>query len=368
MTAFLVFLCLSCRDDVLRHEFYINSDHLLPGKNPVAYLMSPNEFLQSGVYVYANEKTKLVEERYVEEDVFMFTRFKPDNLMHAIHDDVLPTYTTLARIYSTLVYPYDVRIVFADDYAVSPYDELIQKLTEFPLTSVATLSNSCFRKVIVGFDRSSLWYQYGFSQPQGPLPRSNNHILERINALFLPYSSQNSHIVVFSRRDNRLILNEAELSSVLAKRFSSRVIFLDLSTHSLTEIKEAISTAKLVVGMHGALFASIVWLPSDSTVLELFPYGVPPDNYSPYRTLAETKRLNYIAWRNTDVSNTVGHPEYPKELGGLSHLSADERRKILGEEEVPLHLCCEDPSWLYHIYQDTIVDVHQVLSLLSDVE
>jgi hypothetical protein len=32
--------------------------------------------------------------------------------------------------------------------------------------------------------------------------------------------------------------------------------------------------------------------------------------------------------------------------------------------EVPSHLCCEDPSWLYHIFQDTYVSVSAVLDLI----
>ena len=38
---------------------------------------------------------------------------------------------------------------------------------------------------------------------------------------------------------------------------------------------------------------------------------------------------------------------------------------ILFQTVVPRHLCCEDPSWLYHIYQDTVVDIPQVLDALS---
>ena len=38
---------------------------------------------------------------------------------------------------------------------------------------------------------------------------------------------------------------------------------------------------------------------------------------------------------------------------------------IFSQTEVPSHLCCEDPSWLYHIFQDTHVHIAQVLALLS---
>jgi hypothetical protein len=56
----------------------------------------------------------------------------------------------------------------------------------------------------------------------------------------------------------------------------------------------------------------------------------------------------------------VTHPTWPRLLGGLGHLPAAEQARVHAQVPVPPHLCCEDPAWLYRIYQDTDVDVAAV--------
>ena len=36
------------------------------------------------------------------------------------------------------------------------------------------------------------------------------------------------------------------------------------------------------------------------------------------------------------------------------------------QTEVPSHLCCSDPSWLYHIYQDTRVNIQEVVLVIAE--
>jgi hypothetical protein len=44
-------------------------------------------------------------------------------------------------------------------------------------------------------------------------------------------------------------------------------------------------------------------------------------------------------------------------MGGLKDLSPAKRREVREATAVPPHLCCEDPFWLYKIFQDTQVTV-----------
>jgi len=76
--------------------------------------------------------------------------------------------------------------------------------------------------------------------------------------------------------------------------------------------------------------------------------------------------LSQRAWRNMDPTRNIAHPSAPPELGGISHLDPDEQDRILHSPEVPLHLCCSDPEWLFRIYQDTVVDIPAVLALTRD--
>jgi len=52
-------------------------------------------------------------------------------------------------------------------------------------------------------------------------------------------------------------------------------------------------------------------------------------------------------------------------MGGLEHLSEKEQKKIIDSNTVPTHFCCEDPYWLYKIYQDTFVDIDEIVNLIQ---
>lgn len=102
--------------------------------------------------------------------------------------------------------------------------------------------------------------------------------------------------------------------------------------------------------------------------LEMFPFGVPSNNYLPYKTMAELPGMDivYRAWENRDESASIPHPDRAKLAGGLNHLPASDRQLIMQTKTVKPHLCCEDPTWLYRIYQDTLVNLKEVEVLISE--
>jgi protein O-mannose beta-1,4-N-acetylglucosaminyltransferase len=173
-----------------------------------------------------------------------------------------------------------------------------------------------------------------------------------------------------SRTKNRLILNEVALVAALTAAAAPRPVkILRMEEHSLTQQMEILGHTDLVVGMHGSMLAMAMFLPPGAAVLELYPYAVPPQQYTPFRTLCALPGMNlsYTAWSNPDPHRSRGHPEYPAHLGGLDHLCPEEREAVINAPTVPPHLCCSDPSWLYHIYQDTDVDLEAVVLLATDL-
>lgn len=348
----------------MKHH-YLTGFSIEPQLSPLAYLISVAAFHQSSVYLLPVADGQDLPSK-TRDITLVLTRFKPDNLAHVIHDDILPVYASLARVTGHMTIPYDVRIGFADDYGVMAYDSLYQKLTSHDLAYNISMRDSCFEELIVGFDKSTFWYQYGFSIPQGPVPHDSSMISRYIRSFTAEDQApaNGSHIVILSRTETRLILNEAQLSISLAKKFSKTVKLVSLELYSLEEIASMMSAACLVVGMHGALMSSMIWMPPDSCVLELFPYAVNPDHYTPYKTLANILGIRYMSWQNRDLTQTVGHADWPCDVGGLGHLSDSQRQNILSQSEVPRHVCCDDPSWLYHIYQDTYADIHDIMNIL----
>jgi len=61
---------------------------------------------------------------------------------------------------------------------------------------------------------------------------------------------------------------------------------------------EKLGTCAVTVGMHGSILILNMFLPRNALSVELYPYAVPPENYTPYRTMAHLPgmELKYVAW------------------------------------------------------------------------
>ncbi|XP_050181554.1 protein O-linked-mannose beta-1,4-N-acetylglucosaminyltransferase 2 [Myiozetetes cayanensis] len=310
---------------------------------------------------------------FVPDVALIANRFNPDNLMHVFHDDLLPIYYTMQQ-FSDL--DLDARLFFMEGWSEGVHFDLYKLLSnKQPLLreELKTLGRLlCFTKSYVGLSKITTWYQYGFVQPQGPKANilvSGNEIrqftkfmMQKLN-ISSEESSGEEYIVVFSRTINRLILNEAELILALAQEFQMKTISVSLEEHSFPDIVRLISNASMLVSMHGAQLVMSLFLPRGATVVELFPYAINPEHYTPYKTLATLPGmdLQYIAWQNTDREDTVTYPDRPWDQGGIAHLDKAEQERIIKSTEVPRHLCCRNPEWLFRAYQDTKVNIPSLI-------
>ncbi|XP_059829152.1 protein O-linked-mannose beta-1,4-N-acetylglucosaminyltransferase 2 [Hypanus sabinus] len=312
---------------------------------------------------------------FVPDVALIMNRFNPDNLMHIFHDDLLPIYYTMQQFQDLNE---DSRLVFMEGWNEGLHFELYklfsnkQPLLREQLKSLGSLL--CFTKSYVGLSKMTTWYQYGFIQPQGPkanilvsgneIRHFTHFIVEKLNVT--TSSSGEEYIVLFSRTVNRLILNEAELILALAQEFQMKTIAVSLDEYSFGDLVRLISGASMLVSMHGSQLVMAMFLPRGAVVVELFPYAVNPEHYTPYKTLASLlgMDLQYIAWQNTKEENTVIHPDRPWEQGGIAHLDRVEQERIVKSKEVPRHLCCRNPEWLFRIYQDTLVDIPSVMTAI----
>lgn len=323
---------------------------------------------------------------FVPDVALILNRFNPDNLMHVFHDDLLPAFYTMQQY---LDLDEDARLVFMEGWDEGPHFQLYRLLSHKQPLLKEQLRNfgklMCFTKSYIGLSKMTTWYQYGFVQPQGPKANilvSGNEIrhfakvlMEKMNLTRVEEDEsgagdegRDEYVVVFSRSSTRLILNEAELVMALAQEFQVRVVTVSLEEQSFPSIVQLVSGASMLLSMHGAQLITSLFLPPGAVVVELFPFAVNPDQYTPYRTLASLPGmdLHYISWRNTEERNTVTHPDRPWEQGGIVHLETEEQERIKASKEVPRHLCCRNPEWLFRIYQDTLVDIPSFLEVLQE--
>ncbi|KAK2149971.1 hypothetical protein LSH36_428g01060 [Paralvinella palmiformis] len=320
----------------------------------------------------------------IEMPSLMFSRFHPDNIMHVIHDDLFPLYITLQMLQFYVDDSFDVQLLFADGHNDGEYSDLYEMFTTCVPIELAKLAEDnmpsgrsgslCFSDVYVGLSKHSTWYQYGFYEPQGPLPHAtvtsqDIHQFTRfiLRKLRITNNKQNDQAVLVTRKETRLIINDMELCLALSKHLQMKVVTVSLETHSIEQVVDIFNHATLIIGMHGSLLVFSMFLPAGGIIIELFPFGINPEHYTPYRTLAKIPQMDlvYRSWQNSDRSKSIPHPDRPKELGGIHHLSEEEQYLILDSNQVAPHLCCSDPAWLFHIYQDTIVNVDDVLALVD---
>lgn len=316
----------------------------------------------------------------------IFHRFYAENIMHVIHDDLLPLYHTTRQFSrSTLSVDLEFKLVMMEGWNEGSYSDLYKLFTNKALILKKDLQKTnhltCFRHGIIGISKYTTWYQYGFNEPQGALPHVSltggyvRHFTEFIKRRLgleniLSSTTDSSYVVLCSREHNRLIINELDLSLAIARQLNKRVVRVSMATHSFKEQVQLISKASALIGVHGSMLIMAMFLPPGASLIELFPFGINPDNYTPYRTMVELPGMNiiYASWRNEIEENTVTYPHEAPESGGIYHLSKEEQEDIMNAREVPSHLCCSNPYWLYRIYQDTVVDIQSLLSVIESTE
>ena len=112
----------------------------------------------------------------VEDPVFVLKRFKPNNVMHVLHDDIFPLHHTLHGL-GVLPAPSSenatarsgVALVFTDGWGPQTgannlewlYEAFSSHLPLFDRSIPDSVSMVCFRDAHLGLSKASTWYDYG---------------------------------------------------------------------------------------------------------------------------------------------------------------------------------------------------------------
>ena len=316
----------------------------------------------------------LEEMRYVRPPSILFHRFNPENLMHVFHDDILPLWMTM-RIFISGLDQSVTNLIMMDGRDTGPWFNAYKTLSKNILLkkNLTKYKYVCFNEVIIGLLKDTTWYQYGFKVPQGPIPNSNANgvhlrfFADEFTSMCKSKGSGEQYVVLVVRKHTRLILNQIELSIELANIFHKEVFFLDLDYLSLEEAVCAVQNAVTLVGMHGAELILSLFMSPRTALVEMYPFGIQPENYTPYKTLSALIGLQYVAWKNVIQENSKAHPERIPQEGGISHLPISLQKEIKLSNQVPQHLCCDNPFWLYRIFQDTFVDIKSLRKIIESL-
>lgn len=287
----------------------------------------------------------------VDRPTFMISRFHALNIMHTIHDDFLGLYG-LHRMFASnddpderFPFGRDNHIFFLDSFENIRYDYVFQFLTDNPLQFRQHLRDKrklqgnpiCFRDAIVGNSKIGSWYSYGFLEPQGPilnktvsglyvrdaarylmnrmdLPTWDESVVRStIQDLYLrkvrreregqphgkvPLVTDQMFITVFSRQIDRVIVNEAEMINGLQETFGLPVRTVRMEDMHIGQQAAILRSTAIAVGIHGSALILSVFLPPGAILIELYPYAIPAENYTPYKTMSNLPgmRLAYRSW------------------------------------------------------------------------
>lgn len=145
--------------------------------------------------------------------------------------------------------------------------------------------------------KSTTWYDYGFTEPQGPIPSKNvsgryihdftRFVRQRLNLhTSVTHAPEQRGIVLFSRTRNRFILNEGDLIARMQKDYGRNVTVIRMETLTFRDQVELLGQTGVAIGLHGSVLIMSMFLPPGAILVELFPFAVPPEGYTPYKTLA----------------------------------------------------------------------------------
>ncbi|KAI9100489.1 hypothetical protein DFS34DRAFT_578968 [Phlyctochytrium arcticum] len=364
-----------------------------------------------------NVKFQNVSVRYETDYHFAISRIHPNNIMHNLHDDVLGLYHTMKQYIGggqeDQNLPFDIdsnRILFMDGYGATqstpPFQFLTAKKLRFRQYMEQDFNTfTCYRDLVAGNAKLTTWYQYGFEEPQGPIKdkaTNGRHVREVTEWLTrrmgLPLTGDEDYgkviaskhnellgqppatavepipdpkddlFILFVRRRNRLILNEETLIQKLEEQFKLPVQIVSNEDHSFEQQVAFMRRARVVMAMHGSILVMTMFCRRNTVVVELYPFGIPSENYTPYRTLANLPGMGliYRAWESTNETAAIAYPDRHPLWGGIDTFSPEKQELIRNTKRVPIHKCCDNPFWLYRIYQDTHVDIAEVSTLIQD--
>ena len=343
----------------------------------------------------------------VSKKTFVFSRFVYNNIMHNIHDDFIGQYILHKKYQSDFNYSKNIDtdnyIFFADGLIENPNDHLFMTISKYPFMYREDLKKTrisgppiCFENAIVGNSKEGIWYDYGFyDEPQGPISKKSidgKYVVETANFLRNYYGlnlprksdikillkeissrkrndmhkiSRDHYISIFSRTIDRLILNERDLMHDMEKTFGLPVKLVQLEMLKFNEIIELMSKTVVSIGLHGSALIFAMFMPKNSILIEMFPFAVPGENYSPYRTLAllPELELTYKMWINTNSTMNYSQLGIRKRFESLT---PEGFMNIISLKTVPPHVCCGNLPWMVRIYQDTVVNTAEIKKMMKD--
>ncbi|PKA55153.1 hypothetical protein AXF42_Ash003790 [Apostasia shenzhenica] len=197
------------------------------------------------------------------------------NFFHDFTDVLIPLYVTSHHFNG------EVQFIATDFNAewISKYKPILQRLSRFEIINMDTDKNThCFTFVRVGLMSHKV---LGIDPSKTPENYSMIDFKKLVRATFQlkrgsviqEKSGRKPRLLMLLRIGSRSILNEKQVIK-MARRIGYKVVAARPNNmKDLRQFAKVVNSCDVMVGVHGAGLANMVFLPENSTVIQIIPWG-----------------------------------------------------------------------------------------------
>lgn len=183
----------------------------------------------------------------------------------------MPLYTTSLQFNRSVV----ILITNYSAQWVTKFKVILDKLSKYNVIDVDNLKEVfCFPTIIVGLKRNEV--DLDINGPPYYNSMDFRKFLQSIYSLerdFVDYCERrNPRMFIISRRKTRRILNVEEVAK-LAKRVGFEVHVEEIG-ENLPAVAKSVNYVDVLVGVHGSGLRNMVFLPENSIVIQIVPFGL----------------------------------------------------------------------------------------------
>ena len=350
---------------------------------------------------------------HVHTPAMLFARYLPGNFYHRLHDDFLPLVLQMAAYADLNKRDGNVPrlLVFADRFSASfdntlhdPFGSVLH-IDQFGDLNFGPNMNPkivCFSNAFVGTPSKSLWFQSAMHssvfKPEDVFPPSvtdrtltalakwvrkifdipsvDAHSTSKLYKALLsnptgmyPQSIPRLKLTVIRRERYRKIRNETALLDALKSAFPM-VDVVTFSEEHYSSSKDIISAAAgsfAIIGVHGALLASAIFMPKGSMLVEIMPFAVSNTVMGYYKTLGNFPTLG-LHYRGMMSAGGDEHGPWDQErVNCLDVLPPSYQQGVKSNSSIPNFPCCFNIFWHYRSGQDVEADIPFVIRSLKEM-
>ncbi|KAK4992550.1 hypothetical protein LTR50_001092 [Elasticomyces elasticus] len=199
------------------------------------------------------------------------------------------------------------QVIILDDFDDGPFFELWNMFGDIPAARLQAIPNPGTGKVVVPLPGGSnpIWggdWVELHCEHSAIINALVNRILDFYDIPHSPPERATLTLTLIDRRNQRLLDNQDHLFAVLQKTFPTvKVQLVDFAQLPFREQVETVRKTDILVGVHGAGLTHELFLPSNSSVVEILP---PTCDYKGFSNMANFLGHRYFAGKGREQDYT----------------------------------------------------------------